>query len=147
MGRRLQPHTKPSQSDCEYLTMTQVSETSLNHKLEPLCPRDDQPMHFEEKGISWNAALDEQQKESMPSYHCNYEGCSVRYDLLDGYFTVVNTPDQPYFIEEPGVNLLRCPQHGTWLYRAKSDSPDSRFEWRCGVDGCNYVHQQSTIEP
>jgi hypothetical protein len=97
-------------------------------------------MHFEAKGISWNAALDETHRESLPSYHCNYDGCSVRYDLLNGYFTVVNTPEQPYFIEEPGVNQLRCPRHGTWLFRSKSHTPAARYEWRCGVHGCDYAH-------
>ena len=105
--------------------MTQVMEAALSHSLEPLCPRDDHRMHFETKGIAWKSALDERHREFLPSYPCNYDGCSVRYDLLNGYFTVVLTPVQPYFIEEPGINLLRCPQHGTWLYRKASHSPDS----------------------
>ena len=120
--------------------MTQVLESELGHDLEPLCPRDDRRMHFESKGIAWNAALDEAHREFLPSYHCNYDGCSVRYDLLNGYFTVVNTPEQPYFIEEPGVNLLRCPRHGTWLYRSETHNPSARYEWRCGVHHCDYVH-------
>jgi len=119
--------------------MKLAAEFALLHHLHPLCPRDDRAMHFEAKGISWN---DHGSKETLPSYHCNSEGCSVRYDLLNGYFTVIHTPDQPFFIEEPGVNLLRCPAHATWLYRAASDRSDSRYMWRCGVDGCNYVHAQ-----
>jgi hypothetical protein len=124
--------------------MTQVMEAVLSHNLEPICPRDDHQMHFEAKGIAWKSAVDGSRREFLPSYHCNYDGCSVRYDLLNGYFTVVLTPEQPYFIEEPGVNLLRCPQHGTRLYRSASDSPDSRYEWHCGVEGCTYVHQLTT---
>jgi hypothetical protein len=120
--------------------MAQLLESALSHSLAPLCPRDDRRMHFEAKGITWNAALDDSHWEFLPSYHCNYDGCSVRFDLLNGYFTVVNTPDQPYFLEEPGVNQLRCPRHGTWLYRSESHNPDTRYEWRCGVDGCDHVH-------
>lgn len=120
--------------------MTQVLESALSHGLEPLCPRDDHRLRFDPKGIAWNAALDEKHREFLPSYHCNYDGCSVRYDLLSGYFSVVNTPEQPYFIEEPGVNQVRCPRHGTWLYRGESQTPAARYEWRCGVDGCDYVH-------
>jgi hypothetical protein len=52
----------------------------------------------------------------------------------------VNVPDLPFFIEEPGVNVLRCPVHGTWLYRKESQEAYARYEWRCGADGCNYVH-------
>ncbi len=120
--------------------MKPLTESVLRHDLQPLCPRDDHPMHFEAKGISWK---DHGSTEILPSYHCGFTGCSVRYDLLDGYFTVVHTPELPFFIEEPGVNVLRCPEHGTWLYRAESDRTDSRYVWRCGVDSCNYVHAQN----
>ena len=118
--------------------MDQTSENLLSHSLEPLCPRDDHRMHYEAKGISWKATPEEKHKETLPSYHCNFEGCSVRYDTANGYYTVVLTPDQPFFVEEPGVNLLQCPRHGTWLYRAKSHHTDARFSWRCGVEGCDY---------
>jgi hypothetical protein len=121
--------------------MTQISEYKISHALEPICPRDEHRMRFEPKGISWKALPDDREFETMPSYHCNYESCSVRYDPANGYFTVVLTPDQPYFIEEPGVNLLRCPRHGAWLYKTKTEhrEGDHRFDWRCGVEGCDYI--------
>ncbi len=85
---------------------------------------------------------DDETPQTIASYHCDCGGCSVRFDNLTGYFTVVLTPQQPYFIEEPGVNLLQCPEHHTWLYRSKSHDNISRYRWRCGVDGCDYVHSQ-----
>jgi hypothetical protein len=120
--------------------MREMVENALSHSMEPICPRDDHSMHYEEKGISWKETPeDTDHLQVLPSYHCNFEGCSVRYDLLNGYFTVVFTPEQPFFIEEPGVNLMRCPRHGTWLYRKEIHDANSRYEWRCGVDGCDYV--------
>jgi hypothetical protein len=120
--------------------MTQTSESKLNQyklsdALQPLCPRDDHPMRFESKGIAWKALPSDKELETLPSYHCNLEGCSVRYDSANGYYMVVLTPDQPFFVEEPGVNLRRCPHHGTWLYRAQGQEG---LVWRCGVAECHH---------
>jgi hypothetical protein len=119
-----------------------TSEKVLSHSLEPICPRDDHRMRYEAHGVTWKELPSDKHPQTLDSYHCGFEGCSVRYDLLNGYFTVVFTPDMPYFVEEPGVNLLRCPRHGTWLYRheKKHDHTDEHYEWRCGVDACDYVH-------
>ena len=119
--------------------MSQVTEYMLSHSLEPLCPREDHRMTYEAKGISWKPRPDDEPPQTLPSYHCNFEGCSVRYDLLNGYFTVVNTPGMPFFVEEPGVNLFQCPRHGTWLHRTESRGGSAHFAWRCGVDGCDFV--------
>jgi hypothetical protein len=121
----------------------QMVENTISHGLEPVCPRDEHRMHYEGKGISWKETPEDKEPQVLPSYHCNFEGCSVRYDLLNGYFTVVHTPDQPFFVEEPGVNLLRCPRHGTWLYRKETHQGNSRYEWHCGVDGCDYVRPKA----
>ena len=120
--------------------MTRAVENSLSHTLEPICPRDGRRMGYEARGISWKAMPDDKMPQTIASYHCDYDGCSVRFDNLNGYFTVVLTPQQPYFIEEPGVNLLQCPENRTWLYRSESRDSNSRYRWRCGVDGCDYVH-------
>ena len=101
-------------------------------------------MHYEAKGVTWKATAGAKHTETLPSYHCNFEGCSVRYDAVNGYYTVVMTPDQPFLIEEPGVNLLQCPRHDTWLYRTENQHGDSRFAWRCGVEGCDYSRSDVT---
>jgi hypothetical protein len=67
-------------------------------------------------------------------------GCSVRYDHMDGYFTVLNAPERPFLVEEPGASLLQCARHGTRLYRYEDEQSDSGFAWQCGVEGCDYVH-------
>lgn len=119
--------------------MSQTLSEVLSRKLKPTCPRDNRVMRLETRGIRWkdNPASDSQ---IVASYHCDFEGCSVRYNNSYGYFTVIGTPDQPYFLEEPGVNILQCPRHGTWLYRCKGEPTDGGFHWRCGVDGCDYAH-------
>ena len=109
----------------------------LSSTLKPLCPRDSHAMHYEAKGIHWKN--DSGDTESMPSYHCGYIGCSVRYTHEQGYFTVVKTPEQPYFVEEPATNLLQCPRHGAWLYRCRNEKEDL-FHWRCGVEDCQHTH-------
>jgi hypothetical protein len=123
--------------------MKQTAEKILSHELHPLCPRDDHRMHYEAKSISWKELPDDHTKETLAAYHCNFEGCSVRYDLENGYFTVVMTPDQPYFLEEPGVNLLRCPIHGTWLHKSSGNHADLPYTWRCGVRECDFVFHHS----
>ncbi|HTP67450.1 MAG TPA: hypothetical protein VMJ35_00965 [Dongiaceae bacterium] len=121
--------------------MKQTAEPSLSAKLDPLCPRENHRMKYEAEGIRWRPVDNNDHYQSLPSYRCGYEGCSVRYDLLNGYFTVVHTPEQPFFIEEPGVNILQCPRHGTWLYRVQSNGSESGTTWRCGVADCGYVRE------
>ena len=115
----------------------QTTASDLSRSVKPICPRDNHVMHYEGTGISWQECGEAQ---AIPSYHCGYFGCSVRYTHTDGYFTVVDTPDLPHFVEEPGTNLLQCPRHGTYLYRGAVSDKDGGFEWRCGVHGCDYVH-------
>jgi hypothetical protein len=126
--------------------MALTIESSLSHELEPICPRDDHRMRYEARGISWKPTPLDKHTRTQPSYHCGYDGCSVRYDLLNGYFTVVLTPEQPYFIEEPGVNQLRCPRHGTWLYRSENPENNSLYNSRCGVEGCDYSHSRNSAD-
>ena len=71
----------------------------LSSTLKPLCPRDSHAMHYEAKGIHWKN--DSGDTESMPSYHCGYLGCSVRYTHEQGYFTVGKTPEEPYLSKNP----------------------------------------------
>lgn len=98
-------------------------------------------MHFEPTGIHWTEVVEDSRSEhTMPSYHCGLNDCTVRYLPEQGYFTVINAPDIPNFVEEPGVNLLQCPKHGTWLYRRQKQHIPDQIEWCCGVDGCTYCH-------
>jgi hypothetical protein len=93
-------------------------------------------MTFEPDGIVWKQAGT---KEKLACYHCGFMGCSVRYAPEHGYFTVVNAPDLPVFIEEPAVNTLQCPAHATWLYRRVQPHSET-FEWGCATGGCDYCH-------
>src|SRR5438874_6345258 len=113
-----------------------ISLLKLNDAIEPLCPRDSHVMRYQAKGLKWPTGVD---AKVMPCYLCDYEGCSVRYSPYDGYFTVIDTPDLPQAVEEPGVNLLRCPRHNAWLYRAFAKNQRDRLVWRCGVEGCDYT--------
>jgi len=128
----------------ESAVMAEVTEYTLSRHLEPICPRDDHVMRFEARGIAWKALPTDRRRETMPSYHCNFGGCSVRYDPANGYFTVVLEPEQPYFVEEPGVNLFQCPTHGAWLYRTKDQHTNSHLLWRCPVESCTYTHADPT---
>jgi hypothetical protein len=122
----------------------QVLAESLSRKLKPLCPRDNRIMHFEAKGIEWET---DGETHTTPSYHCDFEGCSVRYTPSEGYFTVIDMPDLPHFVEEPGTNILQCPVHGTWLYQSDEPVGRDRQSWRCGVDGCEYTRADDAAAP
>jgi hypothetical protein len=117
----------------------QTLEPVLSKTLKPICPRDNHLMNYEAKGIYWKATSKDH-VQTMVSYHCNFMGCSVRYDHMNGYFTVLNAPERPFLVEEPSASLLQCARHGTWLYRCEDEHSDSGFAWRCGVEGCHYVH-------
>lgn len=114
----------------------QLYAERLSASIKPVCPRDGRVMRYEVEGIAWNTEKD---RQTVPSYHCGYQGCSVRYAAADGYFTVIDMPDLPIFVEEPGINLLRCPRHGTWLYRSTKRPADESVVWRCGVSECDYA--------
>jgi len=120
----------------------QISAELLSPTLKPACTRDNHLMHYEAKGITWPEDPEGSSVHAVSSYHCNYFGCSVRYTHTDGYVTVVDTPERPHFVDEPGANLLQCPRHGTWLYRIKDESATIRSSvWHCGVEGCDYVNE------
>jgi hypothetical protein len=129
---------------------------SLN--ISPLCIRDDHVMKFEPDGIHWREETEEKSKSDLQgfaattqtfeyqdtkhavgSYHCGHGGCSVRYTPQQGYFTVIEEPEEPYFVDEPGANTLACPIHEAWLYRRRRANSEA-FEWACGIEGCTYCH-------
>jgi len=115
----------------------QTATTTLSHDLKPRCPRDNHVMRYESRGIESERGGETQ---TLPSYHCDYQGCSVRYTPEEGYFTVVDMPDLPHFVEEPGTNLLQCPRHGTWLFRCQIEGGNARrFVWQCGIERCGYT--------
>jgi len=117
--------------------MTIASAIALNDRLKPLCSRDNQVMKYESAGSRANTGF-------QSSYHCGSGGCSVRYNSLDGYYTLMGMPGQTYTIEEPGVNTLQCPIHGRWLYRQKNVDADRGARWGCGIQGCNYGYDAKT---
>jgi len=116
--------------------MQDTSLLKLNDTIQPLCPRDSYVMRYNAKGI---ASLADADPKSTPCYCCGHQECTVCYSLYDGYFTVINTPDLPEAVEEPGVNLLQCPRHDAWLYRSIAENQGDRMVWRCGVEGCDYT--------
>jgi hypothetical protein len=108
----------------------------LNSHLKPLCSRDNHVMKYEagrSRSNMWYQA----------SYHCGFEGCSVRYDASDGYYMLIGMPDHANPVDEPGVNTTKCPKHG-WLYRRKNIDRGPRIDWCCGVEGCDYRKNANT---
>jgi hypothetical protein len=90
----------------------------LDPMLGPLCPRDNKIMRYEASGLPSGT-------DNRPSYHCGHEGCSVRYDLANGYFTLVGMPEQINSVGEPGVKTLKCEKHEAWLYRRRDQDGES----------------------
>jgi len=111
--------------------MSTVSADILSRHLKPLCPRDNHVMKYESRGLRSLA-------DNQPSYHCGFDGCSVRYHSSDGYYTLLGIDDHAYRLEEPGVNTLKCPRHNSWLYRQEALDSEAGVRWRCGVEGCDY---------
>lgn len=115
--------------------MKETSTPPMIENAKPLCPRDNNQMHFDANGTDANNG-----GERIPSYHCKFYDCDVRFNITTGYFTVETVLEHPNFIEEPGTNLLQCPRHGTWLYRSENEQRDGeKFVWRCGAQGCDYM--------
>jgi len=98
------------------------SENVLNRQLKPLCSRDNQVMKYESGGSRANTG-------HPPSYHCGSVGCSVRYNSTDGYYMLIGMPGHAYAVDEPGVNTVKCPIHGRWLYRQKNIDAEPRVRW------------------
>lgn len=115
----------------------QTELEGLSQSLKPLCPRDSRVMHFAADAL---ARQQGGKRQATPCYGCGYQGCSVRYTPEDGYFTAIMTPDFPQAVEEPGVNLLQCPRHGSWLCRTVAENAGDGLVWRCPLEGCDYIH-------
>jgi hypothetical protein len=109
----------------------------LSNHLQPLCPRDNHVMKYESRSYWSNA-------EDRASYHCGFEGCSVRYNTNDGYYTLIGMPDHANAVEEPGVNTRKCPRHNHWLYLREITHREVGARWSCGVEGCEYCYDADT---
>jgi hypothetical protein len=107
------------------------SENVLSCQLKPLCSRDNHEMKYERGGSRANSG-------HLASYHCGSVGCSVRFNSAAGYYMLVGMPGQAYAVDEPGVNTLKCPIHGRWLYRRKNIDAEPCVAWSCGVEDCHY---------
>jgi hypothetical protein len=112
------------------------SENVLNSHLKPLCPRDNYVMKYETGRSRTNTG-------NQVSYHCGSVGCSVRYNATDGYYMLVGMPDHADAVDVPGVNTMKCPIHGRWLYRRENIDAEPRVRWFCGVEGCHYGHDNT----
>jgi hypothetical protein len=117
--------------------MKTSSANILDSHLKPLCSRDNHVMKYEAAGSRSNSG-------SQPSYHCGFEGCSVRYDANDGYYMLIGMPDHANQVDEPGVNTTKCPRHEHWLCRRKSIDFESGVGWFCSVEGCDYRYNANT---
>jgi len=109
----------------------------LSHELKPLCPRDNHRMKYESGRLRSNL-------EHQSSYHCGFEGCSVRYDSTDGYYTLLRFDEQVYRLDEPGVKTLKCPVHNCWLYRQQDLDTEMGVRWSCGIEHCHYCFNAPT---
>ena len=114
-----------------------VQTDVLSTAAKPLCPRDDHPMKYESAGSTANP-------EHEASYHCGLDGCSVRYDFMFGYYTLIGVDGHLYRLEEPGVNTLKCSVHNAWLYRKEDPTTESGVLWCCGVEHCQYCFHAPT---
>jgi hypothetical protein len=114
-----------------------ASAEVLGSHLRPLCSRDNRLMKYESAGSKANTG-------DQASYHCGFEGCSVRYDATDGYHMLIGMPGRAKAVDEPGVNTLKCPIHGRWLYRQQSIETEPSVGWRCGVKDCHYGYLAET---
>jgi hypothetical protein len=112
-------------------------ENVLSRQLKPLCSRDNHVMKYESAGSNANAG-------DQTSYHCGFEGCSVRYNSTEGYFMLIGTLDHAYAVDEPGVNTMKCSVHGRWLYRRENIDAEPRVRWFCGVEDCHYNYIANT---
>ena len=86
----------------------------LNSHLKPLCSRDNHVMKYEAGSLRSNTAY-------HASYHCGFEGCSVRYDATDGYHMLIGMPDHANPVDDPGVNTEGC------AYRNNADTKSAGF--------------------
>jgi hypothetical protein len=117
--------------------MKMTSADVLDRHLKPLCSRDNHLMKYETGGSRLNTGY-------QASYHCDFEGCSVRFDATDGYYMLIGMPNHANRVDEPGVNTAKCPSHNHWLYRRRNVDRESGVDWCCGVEGCDYRGNANT---
>jgi hypothetical protein len=50
---------------------------------------------------------------------------------------LMGMPGHTYAVDEPGVNTVKCPKHGRWLYRRQKIDAEMGVHWSCGVEDCD----------
>jgi hypothetical protein len=104
--------------------------------IKPFCP-----IHH------WRMAHDSGSNKVGPSYHCNYDGCTVLYTETQGYFELSNPTDARNFVID--AEILCCtydPQHHPAIVGYAKESVGNRTEefrqWRCLAPACKFSLRQ-----
>jgi hypothetical protein len=104
--------------------------------LKPFCP-----VHH------WRMAHDSGSTKVGPSYHCNYDGCTVRYTPAQGYFELNNLAGAQNFVVS--AEILCCtynPQHYPAIVGYAKESISNQTEesrhWQCLAADCNFSLRQ-----
>jgi hypothetical protein len=119
----------------------------LRSDLIPACPRDNSVMVYDGTYLCMTDIVRHPGRfeRYLPSYRCGAEGCVVRYRHVQGYFTLEASAEFPTVKPVPGVNVVKCPEHGHWLYMRARSVGEKGASWCCAEEGCNHVQKASDI--
>ena len=113
-----------------------MSELKTREPLKPFCP-----IHH------WRMSHDAGSSKVQPSYRCNYESCTLRYTVAEGYFETGDTSgDSSLLSELQTVACLNNREHHPCIVGyAKESFGNQTQEWRhweCVTDGCDFSLRQ-----
>lgn len=118
------------------MPLNAMSLEKTRNDIKPFCP-----IHH------WRMAHDAGSSKVGPSYHCNYDGCTVLYTEAQGYFELNNAAAAQNFVVN--AEILCCtysPEHHPAIVGYAKESVGNRTEesrhWQCLAADCKFSLRQ-----
>jgi hypothetical protein len=120
----------------EVMSPEKTGSDRTRNDIKPFCP-----IHH------WRMAHDSGSTKVGPSYRCSYEGCTVRYTQIQGYFELNKPAAARNFVVN--AEILCCtydPQHYPAIVGYAKQSVGHQTEesrhWQCLAADCNFSLRQ-----
>jgi hypothetical protein len=118
------------------MSLNAMSPEKTRNDIKPFCP-----IHH------WRMAHDAGSTKVGPSYHCNYDGCTVLYTQSQGYFDLNKTAETEDFVVS--AEILCCtynPEHHPAIVGYAKESAGNRTDesrhWQCLAADCKFSLRQ-----
>jgi hypothetical protein len=118
------------------MSLNAMSPEKTRNDIKPFCP-----IHH------WRMAHDAGSTKIGPSYHCNYDGCTVLYTEAQGYFELNNAAAAQNFVVNAEIlcctyNSEHHPAIVGYAKESVGNHTEESRQWQCLAADCKFSLRQ-----